>query len=264
MHVLLKRQILGGGQGHAGRGDTLHGGVVGQVGEQYRALDGTGALELPDEELRLLEGDADGGEYHGEVGAVVQHPGLPGDLRRQIGVGQAGAGENGQLLAAHQRVQAVDGADAGLDKLIGIVPRSGIHGQAVDVHVLVGQQRGAAVDRLAHAVEHAAQHIGGYAQLQGVAQETDLGVPQVDAGGGVEQLHHGPVAVDLQHLAAADLAAVELDLRQLVVGDALHVLHHHQGAGDLVDGTVFLHHASSPAFFTRSAISPSISVCTCS
>lgn len=263
MHLLLEGQILGGGQGHTGRGDTLHGGVVGQIGEQHRALDGAGALELPDEELRLLEGDADGGEHHGEVGAVIQHPGLPGDLRRQIGVRQTGAGEDGQLLAAHQRVQPVDGADTGLNELVGIVPGGGIHGQAVDVHVLVGQQGGAAVDRLTHAVEHTAQHVGGYAQLQGVSQKTDPGVPQIDTGGGVEQLHYGPVAVDLQHLAPAHLAAVQLDLRQLVVGDALHVLHHHQRPGDLVNGTVFLHHASSPAFFTRSAIWPSISACTC-
>ena len=263
MHVLLKRQIFSGGQGHAGRGDTLHGGVIGQVGEQHGALDGAGALELADEELRLLKGDADGGEHHGEVGAVVQHLGLTGDLGCQIGVGQAGAGENRQLLAADQGVQTVDGADARLDKLIGVVAGGGIHGQAVDVHVLVGQQGRAAVDRLAHAVEHAAQHVRRHAQLQRMAQKTDLGVPQIDAGGGVEQLHHGAVAVDLQHLAAADLAAVELDLRQLVVGDALHVLNHHQGAGDLVDGTVFLHHASSPAFSIRAAISLSISSCTC-
>ena len=40
-----------------------------------------------------------------------------------------------------------------------------------------GEDVGAAVDGLAHAVEHAAQHIAGHAQLQGVAQEADLGRP---------------------------------------------------------------------------------------
>ena len=50
------------------------------------------------------------------VGA--QHLGLTGDLRRQIRVGQTGAGENRQLLPAHQGVQAVDGGNAGLDKLV--------------------------------------------------------------------------------------------------------------------------------------------------
>ena len=39
-----------------------------------------------------------------------EHLGLPGDLGRQIGVGQTGAGEDGQLLPADQGVQPVDGA----------------------------------------------------------------------------------------------------------------------------------------------------------
>ena len=37
-------------------------------------------------------------------------------------------------------------------------------------------------------------------QLQGVAQKADLGLGQVDAGGGLKELDHGGVAVDLQHL----------------------------------------------------------------
>ena len=68
MHVLLKGQVFRGGEGHTGGGDTLDGGVVGQVGEQHGTVDGAGALKLADEELRLLKGDADGGKDHGEVG----------------------------------------------------------------------------------------------------------------------------------------------------------------------------------------------------
>ena len=111
----------------------------------------------------------------------------------------------------------------------------------------------------AHAVEHAAQHIAADGQLQGVAQEADLAVLEVDAGGGLEELNHGLVAVDFQHLAATDTAVRQLDLRQLVVGNTLDLLHHHQRAGDLIYGTVFLHHTSAPAFSTMAAISCSIS-----
>ena len=209
VHALLKGQILRGSQGHTGRGDALHGGIVGQVGEEDRPVDGTGAAELADKELRLLEGDADGGKHHGEVGAVIpQHLGLPGDLGRQVGVGQTGAGEDGQLLPADQSVQAVDGGDAGLDELVGVVTGCRVHRQAVDVPVLLRDNVRAAVDGLAHAVEHAAQHVGRHTQLQGMAQEADLGVGQVDAGGGFKELDHGGVAVDLQHLAPADGAVV--------------------------------------------------------
>ena len=48
VHPLLKGQVLRGGEGHPGGGDALHGGVVGQVGEQDRAVNGAGALELAD------------------------------------------------------------------------------------------------------------------------------------------------------------------------------------------------------------------------
>ena len=265
VHILLKGQILGGGQGHPGGGDALHGRVVGQIGEHDRPVNGAGALELADEELRLLKGDADGGKHHGELGGVVpQHLGLPGDLGRQIGVGQAGAGEDGKLLPTDQGVQPVDGADAGLNELVGVVPGRRVHGQAVDVPVLLRQDVGPAVDGPAHAVEHPAQHVGGHAQLQGVAQEADLGVRQVDAGGRLEQLDHGGVAVDLQHLAPADGAVVELHLHQLVIGDALDHADDHQGAGDLLDRSVFPDHASSPPSSAMAVISCSISAEICS
>ena len=259
VHALLKGQVLRGGQGHTGGADTLDGRVVGQVGEEHRTVNGAGALELADKELRLLEGDADGGEHDGEVGGrVAQHLGLPGDLGRQVGMGQTGAGEDGKLLAADQGVQTVDGGDAGLDELVGVVTGSGIHGQAVDIPVLLRQNVRTAVDGLAHAVEDAAQHVAGDAQLQGVPQEADLGVGQVDTGGGLEELDHGGVAIDLQHLAPAGGAIMELHLHQLVIGDAFHLTDHHQRADDLLYGTVFTDHASSPPLAAISAISFSI------
>ena len=125
---------------------------------------------------------------------------------------QTGAGEDGQLLATNQGVQTVNSGNAGLDKLVGVVTGSGVHGQAVDIPVLLGQDVGTTVDGLPHAVEHAAQHIAGHAQLQGMAQETNLGVRQVDTGGGLEELNNSGVAVDLQHLAAANGAVMQFDL----------------------------------------------------
>ena len=111
-----------------------------------------------------------------------------------------------------------------------------------------------AVDGLAHAVEDAAQHIARHAQLQGVAQEADLGVLQIQSGGGLEELDHGIVAADLQHLAATDGAVGQLDLAQLVIGDALDLPDHHQGAVDLLDRLVFTDHASAPPLATAASI----------
>ena len=175
-------------------------------------------------------------------------------------MGQAGAGEDGQLLTTDQGVQAVDGGNTGLNKLVGVVPGGGVHCQAVDVPELLGQDVGAAVDGPAHAVEDPAQHIAGDAQLQGVAQETDLGLLQVDAGGGLEELDHGVVAVDLQHLAVTQVTVGQLDLAQLVVGDPLDLLDQHQRAVDLLDGTIFTDHASSPPLAATASISWAISL----
>ena len=178
-------------------------------------------------------------------------------------MGQTGAGEDGQLLPADQGVQPVDGADAGLDELVGVVPGRRVHGQAVDVPVLLRQDLRPAVDGPAHAVEHPSQHIGGHAQLQRMAQEADLGVRQIDAGGGLEQLHHRGVAVDLQHLAPADGAVVELHLHQLVIGDAVHHADDHQRTSDLLYRSVFPDHASSPPSSAMAVISCSISAEIC-
>ena len=68
----------------------------------------------------------------------------------------------------------------------------------------------------------------------------------VDALGGLEELYDRTVALDLQHLAAPGLSVGQLDLGQLVVGDALDMLDNHQGAGDLFDGFILTDHCSSP------------------
>ena len=107
--------------------------VVRQIQKQHRPLQRTGVPEVLPEKLRLLKGDADGGKHHGEGFVFPPHLGLPGNLGGQLGVRQAGAGKDGQFLPPDQGVQPVDGGDAGLDKLRGIVPGGGVEGGAVDV-----------------------------------------------------------------------------------------------------------------------------------
>ena len=61
------------------------------------------------------------------------HLGLTGDLGRQLGVGQAAGGEDGQLLPPHQGVQPVNGGNPRLDKLLGIVPGRRVRRAVVDI-----------------------------------------------------------------------------------------------------------------------------------
>ena len=92
-----------------------------------------------------------------------------------------------------------------------------------------------------------------------MAQETDLGLGQVDAGGVFKQLHHGGVAVDFQHLTATDSAVSQLDFGQLVIGDTLDVVDHHQRAGDLLDGFIFPNHRAISPFSPMALVSSSSS-----
>ena len=91
-----------------------------------------------------------------------------------------------------------------------------------------------------------------------MAQEADAGVLQVDAGAGLKELDHGVVAVDLQHLAAADVTVGQLDFAQLIVSDALHLAHHHQRAVDLLYGFILADHASASPLSATASISRSI------
>ena len=54
-----------------------------------------------------------------------------------------------------------------------------------------------------------------------------------------------------QHLAQTFFPVLKLQLRQLVVGNALNVPDHHQRAADLPNGTIFPDHASSPPAMSR-------------
>ena len=176
---------------------------------------------------------------------------------------QTGAGENRQLLTTDQGIQTVDGRDAGLDKLVGIVPGSRVHGQAVDIPMGLSQDGRAVIDGFTHAGEDAAQHIAGHGQIQRTAQEANLRLAQVDTGGGLEELDNCLVAVDLQHLAAADLAVGQLNLAQFVVSDAGDAPDDHQRAGDFLDCTIFFNHQSASPSPTIVAIWPSMSTASC-
>ena len=246
MHALVKRQILGCRQRQTRGGNSLYRCIIGQVDEHNRAVNGAGLPEALLEEVCLLEGDAHGGKNHREGLIGSPHLGLPCNLGSQLVVRQSGAGENRQLLSADQCIQAVNGRNAGLNKLLRIGPGRRVHGQSVDVHALLRQQLRSPVNGAAHTVKHTAQHIRGYAQLHGVPKETHLAGLQVNARGGIIELHQSIAAVDLQHLAAPLLSAGKGDLGHLIVGHVFHALHQHQRTRNLLYRSVFLRHISTP------------------
>ena len=64
---MLEGQVFGGGQCQTRRDQPLDSGVVGEVHEQHRVLQRTGALEVVHEEVVLLSGDAHGAEHDDEL-----------------------------------------------------------------------------------------------------------------------------------------------------------------------------------------------------
>ena len=242
MHPAVEGKVLRAGKGEAGRCDTLDGGVVCKVGEEHRALDGARAAEFLRKVLRLLEGNADGGEDDGELALARAHLGLTGDLRGELRVGQAAHAEHGQLLAAHEGVEAVDGGDTRLDELVGVVARGGIDGLAVDVHHLFGEHGLSPVAGVAHAVKDAPEHIARDGEFLRVTQKARAALGHLQSLRIFKELHDGAALVDLEHLAAAERAVFAHDLHELVVGDALDAVDEHQGSDDLADGLIFLKH----------------------
>ena len=96
---------------------------------------------------------------------ITTHLGLARDLRGKVGVGQTRAGEDGQLLTTYQRIQTIDGGNARLNELRGVLSCGGVDGGAVDVHRLFGKQGRAAVNGRTHAAEYATKHSLAHGQL---------------------------------------------------------------------------------------------------
>ena len=169
-HVLVqvKGQVLGHRQGGARGDDTLDDGVVGQVQQHDHALHRAAALErLPEVSGHVIL-DAHSGKDDGEVRAIG-HAGLTDDLDGQLVVLHAGAGEDGQLLAADQRGQAVDGRNAGVDVVTRIHTADGVDRCAVDIAAGGGVNVAQTVDGAAQAVQHTARQLGAEVHHHGMA-----------------------------------------------------------------------------------------------
>jgi hypothetical protein len=136
--------VFGGGEGEAGCDDTFDAvpsqswprklvnysrRVVGQVQEQRDTLHAAVLLKVSCEEAARLQVDTHGTEDNGEVVLVAvvhalvgcaNQTGLSANLGGDFVVRQTGRGEDGDLLAAGNRVHRVDGRDTSRDHLFGV------------------------------------------------------------------------------------------------------------------------------------------------
>ena len=164
-----------------------------------------------------------------------------------MGVRQTACAEHGQFLSADKGVKSVYCRNTRLNKFVGVIARVGVYRLTVDVHTHVGNDGCAAVDRFAHTVEYAPEHVFGHGKFQAVTEETRLGGADFQPLRALKQLHQRFVAVYFQHFALADFAVFLLDFHKFVVTYAVDVVDKHQGADHFSDCFVFLYHcADSP------------------
>ena len=234
----VEGQVLGQGQGGPRSEQPFDARGRGQRQEQRDIGQHAAFFEGADEVLGHVVLDAHGRKDDGELGLFPQQRGLADDLGGQPVVWHAAAGEDRQLLPADQRVHAVDGADAGLDKLPRVLAAVGVDGGPVDVPQVGRQGLGPIVDRTAQPVENTAQHVSRDRQLQRLAEEPHARGLVRQAAGALEHLDDRLVLADVKHAAQAVVALRVLDLDRLVEAHVVRLFDHHQRAVDAAGADV--------------------------
>ena len=154
-------------------------------------------------------------------------------------------------LPAYEGTGRVYGADAREDEAAGIFARDGVYRRAVYVAALCGVDLGEAVYGPARAVKDAAQDLAGEGDGHGLSHETGAGALHVYAASAFKGLDDDPVAVYEDDPAAPAAAVGQDDLRELVIGRAVHALERDERALYLGKTRVFYAHTATPYAFAR-------------
>ena len=254
MHTAGECEIFRASERDTGCGYTLYGGVVCKVGKEHRPFNRAGAFEIVHEILRFFKGYAYCGENYREIGIRTAHLCLSCNLCGELGVGQAAHREHGELLPSYKRIESVYCGYASLNEFVGIVARGGVDGFAVNIQLLFGNNRVAAVAGVAHAVEYSAQHIAGNGKLLAMTRKARFCRGYLKPLRIFKELNDRFVAVDFQHLAPSRFSVCTDDVYEFVIFYALYALHEHKRADYFLYGLVFLKHL--PHLPARAPLSP--------
>ncbi len=165
---VLEREVLRAGERRARREETLDGRVLRLVQEHDAALERGRRGEAIEEGSRLALGDPDRDEDDGE-GLVMGCARVLDDCGGQLEPRQPGAGEDGELLAADEGVQPVDGRDAGLDEVPRRLPANGVDGETPHGANRFAERRRLPVARSSGAAQHAPEEVLPHDDLGGRA-----------------------------------------------------------------------------------------------
>src|SRR3989442_4721356 len=253
VHTDFVREVLCRRQRHPRRDEPFDRGVVREVEEQDRPFQGARALEVVHEDAGVLVGDAHRREDDAEWLLAAEDLRLSRDLQGHLVVRQARAREQRQLLTADKGVQPVDRRDARLDELRGMLAGVRVDRGPLDLHALLGQDRGPSVRGLARPRQDAAEHFPRHAEFDRLSEELHAR-RAVDSGRALEDLDDHDVRRRIEDLAQLPAAIRDLDLDELVVSYRLRLLDEDQRSRDLPDRAVLLRHQRASSFLKSSSI----------
>ena len=141
---------------------------------------------------------------------------------------QAVAGKDRQLLAAHQRVHAVDGGHTGLNEFTRITPGKRIDRLAIHIAPVGGQRGRTAIGRPAESIKNAAQHLPRNRQAKTFAEKTDAQSLIGQPGGSFQNLHHRLGFRNVEDAPEARSSAGINNFHRLVKADIADAIDHDQ------------------------------------
>lgn len=245
VHVLLVRQVLGGGQRESRGDNTLDGRVVRVVHEKHDTVHGSVDLEFVLEETSSLQVDTHSSENDTEVLlGVVEHVllldegGLTADLSTDLVVWETGGGEQWNLLPSGNGGHGVDGGDTRLDHFLRVHSRAWVDWLTLDIEELLCEHWGSVVDWVTGSIEGSTKHFNAHWHPEYVTGELASRGHVVDIGGTLENLYNSLLALDLQHLSLSHYSISQSNIDNLGILGELDVLEDDEGSVDILDGSV--------------------------
>ncbi len=151
--------------------------------------------------------------------ALAAETRVAGNLNRDAVVRQPAAGENRQLLAAHEAVQDIDGGNAGFNEVSWLRAMRWIYGEALDAQTLNRRHGRAAVDDAPDAVENSPQELGPDAEPERLAVQTNSGRGRRQPLGGFQHFDYHVPLVEQRYPSETPSSVAANHVHRLVEAD---------------------------------------------
>mmetsp|Transcript_21553 Transcript_21553/g.38515 ORF Transcript_21553/g.38515 Transcript_21553/m.38515 type:complete len:353 (+) Transcript_21553:505-1563(+) len=221
-------EVLSSGEGNTRSNDTLNSGIIGEVQEKDRPLKRAVLLEILLEEMSSFHVHTHSGENNGElvitlllkmrlVVRPLDKTCLTTNLRSDIVMGKTGSREKRNLLATSDGIHNINSRNASLNHFLRVGTLGRVNRSTTDIQELLSKDVGAAINRLARAVENATKHITRHRGFHDLASELKSGLPVVNTRGTLEDLDDGLVTINLKNLTTPSSTITKPDVHNLVI-----------------------------------------------